>query len=103
MRKPLPSKTIYFMSPGIGVLTLGLVKNVYIVLKHKMFKTLLLYTSTEIEQKDSLLRKTTKSSAKIVYFDMSPKIRVLILGRGQIGHIIFMHVCTVVIPNSIGP
>lgn len=80
------------MSPGIGVLTLGLVKNVYIVLKHKMFKTLLLYTSTDIEQKDSLLRKTTKSSAKIVYFDMSPKIRVLILGRGQIGHIIFMHV-----------
>lgn len=40
---PLPSKTIYFMSPGIGVLTLWLVKNVYIVLKHNMFETLLLY------------------------------------------------------------
>ena len=81
-------KIVNFITPGIGFLCLGHIS--YIVEIHYFFKNLLLYSQAQIRQTEGIVMMSKEGSNKIVNF-MTPKAGILVLGWGQISHMVKMH------------
>ena len=90
MTKEGSIKIVNFMTPGAGVLALGCGHISHIVKMHYFFKNLLLYSGTWFRQTKCIVIMTKEGSTKIVNF-MTPGTGVLVLGRGNISHIVKMH------------
>ena len=83
-------KIVNFMTPGVGVLVLRCGHISYIVKNHYFFKNLLLYSQVQIRQTEGIVMMSKEESTQIVNF-MTPRTEILVLGRGQIRHIVKMH------------
>ena len=90
MTKGGSAKSVNFMTPGAGVLVLGCGQISHTVKVHYFFKNLLLYSHAYFRQTKYIVTMTKEGSTKIVNF-MTPRGGILVLGRGQISHIVKMH------------
>ena len=86
MTKEGSTKILTFMTPGAGVLVLGLRH----LKMHYFFENLLLYSGARFRPTKCIVMMTKEVSTKIVNF-MTPGAGVLVLGRGHISHILKMH------------
>ena len=80
------TRIVNFMNPGVGVLVLWCGHISYKVKIHYFFKIFYLFSKAQIRQTNSILMMSTK----IVNF-MTSGARILVLGCGQISHIVKMY------------
>ena len=85
------TKILNSMTPGVGVLVLRfghisyILKNIYY-----FFKNLFLYSQAEITQTEGIFLMSKERLSKIVNF-ITPRAGFLVLGYGQISHMVKMH------------
>ena len=91
MIKEGSTKIVNFMIPGVGVLVLRCGHTSYIV-KKTLFLTSssLHFSQAQIRQTEGKVMMSKEGSTKILDF-MTPRSGILVLGCGQISHIVKIH------------